>query len=49
MGKVLAGIIISGKAWLEETMGTNGAVIAGRATYEAARQSRWPSRRPSAT
>jgi dihydrofolate reductase len=24
------------KAWLEETMGANGAVIAGRGTYEAA-------------
>jgi hypothetical protein len=33
-----------GKAWLEETMGANGAVIAGRGTYEAA--GHWGDKNP---
>ncbi len=33
------------KAWLEETMGANGAVIAGRNTYEAA--GHWGDKNPS--
>ncbi len=32
------------KAWLEETLGANGAVIAGRATHEAA--GRWGGKYP---
>jgi dihydrofolate reductase len=32
------------KAWLEETMGANGAVIAGRGTYEAA--GHWGDKNP---
>jgi dihydrofolate reductase len=32
------------KAWLEETMAANGAVIAGRGTYEAA--GRWGGKNP---
>src|SRR5258707_1575050 len=32
------------KAWLEETAGANGAVIAGRGTYEAARH--WICKNP---
>jgi len=32
------------KAWLEETMGANGAVIAGRGTYEAA--GHWGGKNP---
>ena len=32
------------KAWLEETMGANGAVIAGRGTYEAA--GHWRGKNP---
>ena len=32
------------KAWLEETLGANGAVIAGRGTYEAA--GHWGGKNP---
>ena len=35
------------KAWLEETMGANGAVIAGRGTYEAA--GHWGDKNPGAS
>lgn len=35
------------RAWLEETLGANGAVIAGRGTYEAA--GHWAARTPRAS
>jgi dihydrofolate reductase len=34
------------KAWVEETIGANGAVIAGRGTYEAA--GHWGGKNPGA-